>query len=247
MLRLLALGTCDLAEEAGPPSPAAIGLLAQTKPTAVLAFLALAAPRGFHQRDRLAGWLWPELDQAHARAALRKAIYLIRLALGEHAVLARGDEAIALAPDALGVDARDFEDAVTHGALARALELYRGDLLPGFSAGSECAEFGQWLDGERARLRALAARAGWHLADRAQSDAQGTHAGHWAGRAVQLGPDDERALLRALQLLAHVGDRAGALRVYDQFARRLRTEFAAEPSAETQGLLRALLGAGATR
>src|SRR4029078_8149672 len=46
----------------GRPAPA---ILAQPKPLALLAFLALS-PRGrFQRRDRLVGLLWPDLDQSH--------------------------------------------------------------------------------------------------------------------------------------------------------------------------------------
>ena len=56
-----------------------------------------------------------------------------------------------------------------------------------------------------------------------------TYGQHPSGGA----PDDERVLRRALTMLDRLGDRAGALRTYDDFARRLRREFDADPSAET--------------
>ncbi len=37
-------------------------LIAQTKPLALLAFLVLAEPHGFHRRDTLLGLFWPELE-----------------------------------------------------------------------------------------------------------------------------------------------------------------------------------------
>jgi DNA-binding SARP family transcriptional activator len=52
--------------------------------------------------------------------------------------------------------------------------------------------------------------------------------------------DDERALRRAITLLDRLGDRAGALRLYDEFARRLRAEYDAEPSRETLAMAAAL-------
>ncbi len=50
-------------------------VLTQPKRVALLAFLAAAAPHRFHRRDTLLGLLWPELDQEHARAALRQALH----------------------------------------------------------------------------------------------------------------------------------------------------------------------------
>src|SRR5919205_360129 len=46
-------------------------LLTQPKRLALLAYLAVATPRGFHRRDRLLGLFWPELDEERARAAAR--------------------------------------------------------------------------------------------------------------------------------------------------------------------------------
>ena len=41
-------------------------------------------------------------------------------------------------------------------------------------------------------------------------------------------------------MLAAIGDRAGAARPYDEFARRLRTELDVDPSDETVALIQAL-------
>src|SRR5437773_9688894 len=48
-------------------------LLTRSRRLALLAYLAAATPRGFHRRDTLLALFWPELDQDHARAALRQA------------------------------------------------------------------------------------------------------------------------------------------------------------------------------
>ena len=47
-------------------------VLAQPKRVALLAYLATATPRRLHRRDSLLALFWPELDQEHARAALRQ-------------------------------------------------------------------------------------------------------------------------------------------------------------------------------
>src|SRR2546428_14059641 len=75
-----------------------------------------------------------------------------------------------------------------------------------------------------------------------ESEARGdlTAAGIWARRALKLAPHDEAQLRRLLTLLDQLGDRAGALRAYDGFARRLAAEFEAQPAAETEALLAAI-------
>jgi serine/threonine-protein kinase len=221
---------------------AADRLLAQPKVVALLAYLALAAPgrpTRYQRRDRVVGLLWPELDQTHARGALRKAVHAARAVLGADALLSRGDEEIALAEGALWCDAVAFAEEEEAGLLARALEHYAGDLLPGFHL-PDCAEFGRWLDDTRSELRERAAGAAWALASRLADGEHHTEAGRWARRAVRYAWDDERALRRALGLLDRLGDRAGAVRLYDEFVRRLRGEYGAEPSRETAAIGAAL-------
>jgi serine/threonine-protein kinase len=48
---------------------------------------------------------------------------------------------------------------------------------------------------------------------------------------------DERVLRRALIMLDRIGDRAGAISLFDAFARRLRSELDAAPSPETAALV----------
>jgi len=220
----------------GPPRDASDRLLGQTKAVALLAYLALS-PRGRYQRrDRLVGMLWPELDQQHARAALRKVLHSVRGVVGEDAVLARGDEELALDLECLGCDAVDFIEHIEAGRPAQALELYHGELLDGFIL-PECGEFGLWLDGERTAMQERSAAAAMALSRKLEVDEEFTMAATWARRAVRFSWSDERVLRRSLEMLHRLGDRAGALRLFDEFARRLRQEFDAEPSSETLELI----------
>jgi two-component SAPR family response regulator len=100
-------------------------VLAQSKTLALLAFLAMSPPSLFQRRDRVVGLLWPDLDQSHARAALRKTLHELRSALGPHVLSVRGDDEIAVAPGAVRCDAVEFTAAIEHQHIARALELSR--------------------------------------------------------------------------------------------------------------------------
>ena len=62
-------------------------LLVQPKRVALLVYLVLSRPRGFHRRDRLVTLFWPEHSSEGARAALRKAAYAIRQVLGEDVLI----------------------------------------------------------------------------------------------------------------------------------------------------------------
>ncbi|AHG92504.1 transcriptional activator domain-containing protein (plasmid) [Gemmatirosa kalamazoonensis] len=234
MIELRLLGATDLG---GLPAAAAEALLAQPKRIAMLAYLALAQPRGYHRRDRIVGLLWPELDQERARVSLRRAVYDLRRALGDDVIVGRGDEEIALARDAVWCDAVDADESVDAGRYLRALELYkRGDLLPGFFV-QDAGAFEDWLERTRSMLRDKMAAAAWSLAAESASGGQLTNSNRFARRASELAPSDERMLRRVMQLLAEHGDVAGALHVYDDFARRLRRDFDAEPSRESRELV----------
>jgi DNA-binding SARP family transcriptional activator len=212
-------------------------LVTQTKPLALLAYLVMAEPRGYHRRDRLLGLFWPELDDQHARGALRKALHALRRGLGDGVVDARGDEEVGIAPATLACDALAFDEAIEAGRTARALELYRGDLLPGFFV-REATEFQQWLDHTRVRYQKQAATAAWVLAERSELEERATAAGEWARRAAMLSPFDERVVRKALALLGRVGDRAGAVALYESFRERLAREYDVEPARETMTLIR---------
>ena len=210
-------------------------LLAQAKVVGLLAYLALAPSGRYQRRDRLVGLLWPELDQSHARAALRKAVFAIRGTLGDDVLIGRGDEELLLSAERVWCDAREFASLADSGRLTQALELYRGELMPGFHL-TGCAEFGSWLDQERMTAARSAAAAAWALAVEAEECQNFTHAGKMARRVMQFEWTDERVLRRTMLMLQRIGDRAGAIRVFEDFVRRLAAELDATPSAESTAL-----------
>lgn len=220
-------------------------LLAQPKLTALLAFLALSPDGRPQRRDRIVALLWPELDQAHARTALRKAVHSVRSALGGEALWNRGDEEIALAMPPVWCDAVESRSAADAGRMLRVHELYKGELLQGFHLPG-CADFQHWLDAERSEARERAAAAAWGLACIFERDQRFTDAGMMAKRAVRYSSDDERVLRRTMIMLQRIGDHAGALKLFDEFATRMREELDADPSPETLKLVSSLRSTAST-
>src|SRR3989475_8317950 len=104
-----------------------------------------ATPRGLHRRDSLLALFWPELDQEHARAALRQALHVVRDALGTDVIVTRGDEEVALDFDLMWCDVVAFDRAVAAERFSEALDLYRGDLLEGFFI-PDAGEFEHWQE-----------------------------------------------------------------------------------------------------
>ncbi|HWK89848.1 MAG TPA: BTAD domain-containing putative transcriptional regulator, partial [Longimicrobium sp.] len=210
-------------------------VLQQPKRWALLAYLAAARPRGFHRRDTLLALFWAELDEAAARNSLGQAVHFLRRELGAGVLVNRGRSELGLAEGAVRCDAVEFEGEIAAGRPERALALYRGDLLAGFHLAG-APELGQWMDGERARLRALAAGTARRVADERAAAGDPAEACRWMRFATGLDPLDERGVRRLLRLLDAAGDRSAALQAYDDFARRLRDELQAEPGAETRAL-----------
>ena len=234
MIELRTLGALELTSGDGREVEA---LLRQPKRAALFVYLAVAGSQEFHRRDTLLALFWPELDQIHARGALRQALTFLRRAVGD-TVITRGEEEIGVDSTTVSVDARAFEQLCKAGRMADALALYGGDFLNGFFLSETSPEFDHWVDEMRSRLQSIAKKAAWALAEerRAAGDAAG--AVEMARRAAGFSPDSEADAARVIALLDGVGDRAGALAEYDALAKRLQSRFDAEPSPETRALIR---------
>jgi TolB-like protein/DNA-binding SARP family transcriptional activator len=171
--------------------------------------------------------------------SISQAIYYLRQSLGRNVVVSRGNEEVAIDPDRLWCDAVAFRQALAAGDVGDALELYRGDLLPGFFL-SDALEWERWLEEERTHLRSRAAEAAWSLAERSAAEGGAVNAAHWGRRALALTPGDEGQLRRFLVLLDRVGDRAGAAQAYTEFAERFARDYGVGPSPETQAVIAAI-------
>jgi DNA-binding SARP family transcriptional activator/tetratricopeptide (TPR) repeat protein len=233
MIQLQTLGCVRLqgdpsAEDAGPAS-------AQPKRVALLAYLALMSERGPVRRDTLLALFWPELGDEEARRALRQALHYLRRVVGDNVLVGAGEE-LSVSGDRFRCDAVEFERLVGAGQPAQALSLYEGDFLAGFHVPDVSVELEEWVDRTRARLRRHTATAAWTAAEAAESGKRGDEAIALGRRGCELEPDQEGGWRRLMTLQDRLGDRAGALRTYDELAARLRREFDADPSAETAAL-----------
>ena len=207
-------------------------VLSQPKRLALLVFLASARPRGFHSRDTLLGLCWPESDDAAARNALRQALHYLRRSLGEEALTSRSDRDVGVDPAVVWCDAAAFDTAIEEKRYRDALELYHGDFLPGFFL-EDAPEIERWLEEERTRRRNAAVDAAWAAAKSEEQSGHLRAAAVWARKAVGLKPYDEDAVRRLITLLDQAGERAAAIEAFEEFERRLLTEFSITPSRET--------------
>ena len=240
MIRLRTLGAVDIRDTDGKECRA---LLSQPKRVALVVYLALASPCGPHRRDELLAMFWPDLDAEHARNALSQSAHFLRRSLGENAIINHNGDELALAKD-FWCDAVAFEEALTAGRAAEALELYRGDLLAGFHV-SNAADFDRWLGAERSRLADRYVAAAEAVAR--QREMAGDIEGGlilWK-RLVVRDPFSSRIAIGYMRALAASGDRAGALQHARVHETLLRQELNASPDTEVSGLVRELQSAAA--
>ncbi len=233
MFTLRLLGGLTLHGPSGPLS----GRVAQRRRLALLALLGVAGEKGL-SRDKLAGHLWAESDETHARHLISDSLYVLHRALGTDAIIAAG-EFLRLNREAVSCDVAAFEEALAGGNLESAVRLYAGPFLDGFYVGA-AGEFDAWVEAERERLADLYASALKSLAERAEAAKDYEAAAEWWKRLVAHDPYNSRAVLRVMQVLAAAGDRANALEHYRAHELRLREEFDIEPDEELRVLAEGL-------
>jgi DNA-binding SARP family transcriptional activator len=223
--------------------------VSRRKAWALLAFLALEEQR--QHRDTLAALLWPDLDQAHARAALRTTLSALVTEIPGPWFTAEQD-LLALNPQALWIDVRAFQALLAQsrahkhdnpalcgecrGWLHEAVDLYRADFLAGFTVQGGSAEFEHWQLTQREWLRREQSYALKRLATAygALDDVEQaiSVANHW----VALDPLHEAAHRLLMHLYAASGRRAEALRQYQKCVDLLQSELATPPEDETTRL-----------
>jgi non-specific serine/threonine protein kinase len=223
VLRLKTFGGLSLESERGPLAGAA----AQRRRLSVLAVLAASGPGGM-TRDKLIGLLWPEVDEARARAALSQSLYALKRDAHEDLVI--GHESLTVNRQALAADVVEFEEAIARDDWLTATTRYGGPFLDGVFL-SDAPDFEHWLDGVRLRLGQAAERALERVAQDAEARGnQNVAADAWR-RLLALDPAKARAVLGVMKALAASADRAGALREAERHARHMRDELESEPSA----------------
>lgn len=214
----------------------------------LLTYLALH-PGAAMPRSHVAALFWPDSTEQQARTNLRREMHLLRLACGTGSPV-QSEGATLRWQDWTGcrIDVRIFEREVAaarkarslgdRGSFlvhaARAIDEYRGDLLPG--------SYSDWILEARLRLSTdcailceLAAR-DWMEADdllRALAAAR---------RRLQLEPLDEAGYRTLMEIQTALGDRAAAMATYHRCVTVLEQELGLAPDDATEQLVRRLLG-----
>lgn len=205
------------------------------KALALLFYLAVTGDR--QSRDRLATLFWPEQDQSRARSGLRQALWLLKKA-GVDPWLKAEQDALQLLGN-YWCDVQIFRAQLEAGKLDEALDLYRDDFLAGFTL-RDCPEFDQWQFMQADELRYLLANTleaeVVQRIDQRDYDRGLPYARRW----LSLDPMHEGAHRSLMQLYAHAGQHAAALRQYEECVRILDEELGVAPEDETIALYQAI-------
>src|SRR5579871_164283 len=218
------------------------------KAAELLAYLACYRHRQ-HAREALIEMLWPEETLEAARNRLSVELNSLRRQLEPPGVPAgailRADRtSVQLNPDAYTTDVAEFEAALqTAGQeekdtaqavlLIAAIELYRGELLPGY--------YGEWVLTERERLSDAYFNALRQLTGCLARLREFERALDYARRAVQADPLREASYRDLMRLYCVVGRPAAALELYGDLERILQETLGAAPSVATQELVAQML------
>jgi predicted ATPase/DNA-binding SARP family transcriptional activator len=237
------------------------------KGVALLAYFAVSGQ--MHTRDALATMFWPENDQSSARANLRRALSRLRSEVDEQILLAEQDNVGMNPSAQAWLDVAEFQEYVQrpyqHGHflkelslqeeglglveadpcpecmayLQRAVELYQGDFMAGFSLPDSPAyddwQFFQSENLRQALAECLQLLVRWH--------AQGQNFGRaiaYARRWTALDHLHEPAQRSLMRLYALDGQYAAAQRQYQECTRLLKSELGIAPEGETNDLYQAI-------
>lgn len=203
----------------------------------ILALLALSPEKAF-SRSHLAALLWPEQEDAQARASLRQALFRLRGALGtEHSgaiETTTGWVKLRRAAVVLDADALDAKDAP-------AADIPSGLPLDGLS-GFE-PEIEDLIDTARAELRRRLCD--WHEAAAATALSERRFVdleGHARAR-LAVEPYDEAALRDLMTALWRQGRRNAGLAAFRQISQRIRDDLSVSVEDQTTALYQAIRAA----
>jgi TolB-like protein/DNA-binding SARP family transcriptional activator len=210
-------------ERADGPIPS--GAL-QKRRLALLALVAVCGKRG-SSREQLQAFLWPDGSDERARHALEQLLYLIRRDLGRDVILDDGI-ALRLNPELVRTDLSNFDDAVSRGDLASAVQGYAGPLLDGVRLGGT-STFERCVKEQRDAWAHRYACALERLAASAEHRGEYAEAVEWWQRRAALDPCSAASTLALMRALAAAGDPARAIRHSRIYQMVVRAELELEP------------------
>jgi predicted ATPase/DNA-binding SARP family transcriptional activator len=236
------------------------------KVRALLAYLVIESDRP-HRREALASLLWPERPERTARHNLSQALFNLRTLLDDAAVGDHRGPALAADRQAIQFNAASdhwLDVAAFTAALGaceehphrrlnlcepcierlhRAMDLYRGSFLEGFSLG-DSPPFNEWTLLKQERFHRQAVDALCRLARCHELRGEAERALLCVRRHVQLEPWREDAHRQVMRLLAAAVQRNAALAQHQACRQILEAELGIEPEEGTTALYHSIRDGG---
>src|SRR5438874_8375785 len=223
------------------------------KASGLIAYLAIAKQR--QSRDTLAALLWPEFDQTHARATLRRTLSTLNKALGG-SWLEISREYISLNFNAgIWVDVDEFHSHLSEcrshyhlptevcskclKPLSAAVELYGGDFLAGFSL-RDSSNFDEWQFYQADALRREFTSALERLVQCYSTSGNFESAIMYAQQWLAMDRLNESAHRFLIQLFVWNGQQSAALHQYRECVQVLDRELGVGPLESTTRLYQAI-------
>jgi len=201
----------------------------QSRRAAALVKLLAIAPRHRLTRDEVIEALWPEAAPDAGGANVRKAVHFARRALGDPAIGVQAGHIELWPAGPLSTDLERFDgtaraalESGDEAALARAVSLYGGDLLPDDRGEA-------WIEEARRVLR-----------ERYLAVLRAT--AHW-DRVVAIEPTDEAAHRELIRSHLVQGNRQAAIRQFERLREVLRDELGVGPDPISVELYEQVLAA----
>jgi DNA-binding SARP family transcriptional activator len=240
-LRVLALGQLQVFVDGQPIETAAWG---SARPRELLVYL-LMHPEG-RTKEQVGLAFWPDASAAQMRNNFHVTLHRLRKALGGSSWVALENDRYRIPQELIDiVDVHAFEREVTEARkellhareartaaarLEKAIELYRGDFLDG-------EPVGDWHVDHRDRYQRICVGALMELGGRFAEDGRHAKAAEAFRRVLARDELNEEALRALIRSLAETGERSQALRTYERFVTKLRSELEADPESETVELV----------
>lgn len=196
---------------------------------------ALLALRGRQNRARLAGTLWPEVDEHRAQASLRTAISVLHRCVS--GLVEKDQSDVYLSKDVV-VDVVEFRRHADHVLAGRLPEhpsdvahptVSGGELLPGW--------YDDWVLVEREGIHQLRLHVLEALARELAERSAFAYALQAALKAVEIDPLRESARRAVINVHLTEGNTADAIREYQRFRCILQEEIGVEPTRHLTELM----------
>jgi len=193
----------------------------------------LLNPKG-STKEQVGLAFWPDASTSQLRNNFHVTLHRVRKALGGSDWVTLERDRYRIAPELIeSCDVTEFETLIRAKKLDQAVELYRGDLLAG-------EQVGDWALEHSDRLQRLYVDALMTLGARYIEEEQHRKAAEAYRRVLERDEIHEDATQGLMRCHAALGEKPQALRLYQQFSEKLKTELQTKPRVETVKLFESL-------